>query len=118
MESLRDSINQLIEKTLTMEQNQEISQDPRLQKMIEEAIDPCNQSQPYEEGNTEDSQIEILKESNLLGKNQDFSPTEKSIVKRHKIRSMATRIKYSPTRVKSRNFLSNISYTGISKGDF
>ena len=30
---------------------------------------------------------------------------------------MATRIKYSPTRVKSRNFLSNISYTGISKGD-
>ena len=31
---------------------------------------------------------------------------------------MATRIKYSPTRVKSRNFLSNISYTGISKGDF
>ena len=30
---------------------------------------------------------------------------------------MATRIKYSPTRVKSKNFLSNISYTGISKGD-
>ena len=27
-------------------------------------------------------------------------------------------MKYSPTRVKSRNFLSNISYTGISKGDF
>ena len=32
MEALRDSINQLIEKTLTMEQNQEIPQDPRLQK--------------------------------------------------------------------------------------
>ena len=39
-------------------------------------------------------------------------------MKRHKIRYTATRIKYSPTRVKSRNFLSNISYTGFSKGDF
>ena len=28
------------------------------------------------------------------------------------------RIKYSPTRIKSRNFLSNISYTGINKNDF
>ena len=118
MEALRDSINQLIEKTLTMEQKQEIPQDPRLQKMIEEAIDPCDQSQPYEEENIDDSRIEILQQSNLPEKNQDFSPTEKSIVKRHKIRYMATRIKYSPTRVKSRNFLSNISYTGITKGDF
>ena len=118
MEALRDSINQLIEKTLTMEQNQEIPQDPRLQKMIEEAIDSCNQSQLYEEKNMEDSQMEILQQSNLQEKNQHFFPTEKSIVKRHKIRYMATRIKYSPIRVKSRNFLSNISYTGISKGDF
>ena len=31
---------------------------------------------------------------------------------------MATRIKYSPTRVKSRNFLSNISYTSVNKCDF
>ena len=31
---------------------------------------------------------------------------------------MATRIKYSPTRVKSRNFLSNISYNSVSKCDF
>ena len=37
---------------------------------------------------------------------------------RHKIRYTATRIKYFPTRIKSRNFLSNISYTGISKNDF
>ena len=81
-------------------------------------MDPCNQSQPYEEENIEDSQIEILQQSNLPEKNQDFSPTEKSIGKRHKIRCTATRIKYSPTRVKSRNFLSNISYTDISKGDF
>ena len=28
------------------------------------------------------------------------------------------RIKYSPTRIKSRNFLSNISYTAINKNDF
>ena len=119
METLRDSINQLIEKTLKMEQNQEEKpQDPRLQQILEEAIDPCNQSQPYEEENKEDCQIEILQQNNLPEKNQDFSPTEKSIVKRHKIRYTATRIKYSPTRVKSRNFLLNISYTGISKGDF
>ena len=31
---------------------------------------------------------------------------------------MATRIKYLPTRVKSRNFLSNISYNSVSKSDF
>ena len=37
---------------------------------------------------------------------------------RHKIRYTATRIKYSPTRIKSRNFLSNISYSGINKNDF
>ena len=119
METLRESSDQLIEKTLKMEQNQEeIPQDPRLQQIIEEAIDPCNQIRPYEEENIEDSQIEILQESHLPEKNQDFFQTEKSIVKRHKIRYTATRIKYSPSRVKSRNFLSNISNTGISKGDF
>ena len=51
-------------------------------------------------------------------KSHDFFPTEKSIAKRKKIRYTATRIKYSPTRVKSRNFLSNISYNSISKADF
>ena len=118
MESLKDNINQLIEKTLAMEENQETAQDPRLQQILEEAIDPCNQSQPYEEENIEDSLIEILQWNNLPEKTQDYSPTEKSIVKRHKRRYTATRVKYSPIRVKSRNFLSNISYTGISKGDF
>ena len=39
-------------------------------------------------------------------------------INRHKIRYTATRIKYSPTRIKSRNFLLNISYTGINKNDF
>ena len=51
-------------------------------------------------------------------KSHDFFPTEKSIAKRKRVRYTATRIKYSPTRVKSRNFLSNISYNSISKADF
>ena len=55
----------------------------------------------------------------VLEKSQDFSQqTENKIVNRHKIRYTATRIKYSPTRIKSRNFLSNISYAGINKNDF
>ena len=37
---------------------------------------------------------------------------------RHKIRYTATRIKYSPTRIISINFLSNISYSGINENDF
>ena len=49
-----------------------------------------------------------------LEKSQDFSQqTENKIVNRLKIKYTATRIKYLPTRIKSRNFLSNISYTGI-----
>ena len=129
MESLKEHINQLIENTLKMETKQEEKpQDMRIQKMIEEAIDPCNQSQPYPEEDPwslpeEDSQKikqETLQTSeDLLEKNLDFYLSEKSVIKRQKIRYTATRIKYSPTRVKSRNFLSNISYTGIiSKGDF
>ena len=46
-----------------------------------------------------------------------LSETEDKIVNRHKKRYTATRIKYSPTRVKSVNILLNISYTGISKKD-
>ena len=42
METLTKRVNQLIEKTLEMEK----VQDPRFQKTIEEAMDPCNQSQP------------------------------------------------------------------------
>ena len=52
METLRDSINKLIEKTLTME-------DPRLNKIPE--------SQPYSD-NEEDGTM-----TEELGKNQDFS---------------------------------------------
>ena len=115
MNELRDSINKLIEKTLTMEKNQELKQEEE-----EEIIDwthPMYQSQPYLEENQEE--VEIIEEK-CTEKSQDLSPspTKKSILNRHRIKYTATRIKYSPTRVKSRNFLSNISYTGISKGDF
>ena len=93
METLRDSINKLIEKALTME-------DPRLNKLPE--------SQSYSD-NEEDSTM-----AEELEKSQDFSQqTENKIVNRLKIKYTATRIKYLPTRIKSRNFLSNISYTGI-----
>ena len=51
-------------------------------------------------------------------KSQDISPPKDSIIKRHRAKYTATRTKYSPTRIKSRNFLSNIRYTGINKSDF
>ena len=54
-----------------------------------------------------------------LEKKQHFSQqTEDKIINRHRVRYTTTRIKYSPTRIKSRNFLSYISYTGINKSDF
>ena len=59
-----------------------------------------------------------ISSEDLLEKNQDFYPSESSIAKRQKVRYLATRIKYSLTRVKSRNFLSNIGYKSISKCDF
>ena len=118
MEVLRDSINQLITKTLKMEQNQ-VVQDPRLIKkeQEEEEIDwthPCMQSQPMPESEVEEMNTENIETEE---KSQNISP-EDSIVKRHRIKYTATRIEYSPTRIKSRNFLSSISYTGINKGDF
>ena len=104
MESLRDSINQLLKNKLKMEQSLPVK-DPRLIKKQQEEI--------KEENIESNSQTE-----EILEKKQDFSPAENSIIKRHKTRYMASRIKYSPTSVKSRNFLSNISYTGINKSDF
>ena len=103
MDSLRENINKLIQKTLTME-------DP---------TDPRLQSQPmYDSDNAVDYSEEILENSQQQPeKNQNFSqqaPADKT-VNRHKVRYTATRIKYSPTRIKSRNFLSNIFYTGIRK---
>ena len=118
MEHLRDNINQLIKNTLKMEQSLPV-QDPRLVivKKEEEEIDwtsPMLQSQPY----PEEEHTEVIEEKPLSAeKNQNFS-TEDSIIKRHRTRYTATRIKYLPTRIKLRNFLPNISYTGINKTDF
>ena len=116
MESLAEKVNLLTEKTLAME-------DPRLQKEIEKSTDSINQSQPlrdYEEENQETASEEAAQDSSedQVERNQDFYPTESSISKQQKVRYLATIIKYSPTMVKSRNFLSNISYTSVNKCDF
>ena len=102
MERLRAKFNKIVQKVLEME-------DPRLKNNKIDYTSPMLQIQPmYESNNATD--IKIKEE------NQDFSQqAEHKIVNRHKIRYTATRIKYFPTRIKSRNFLSNISYTGISK---
>ena len=105
MESLRFNFNKIVQKALEME-------DPRLKNNEIDYTSPMLQTQPmYKSDNVTD--IEIKEE------NQDFSQqTEDKIVNRHKISYTAPRIKYSPTKIKSRNFLSNISYTGTSKNDF
>ena len=81
METLRDSINELIEKTLTMEQQQ--VEDHRLQKMIQDAMDPCLQTQPYpsntEVENMEESKTEVLQEGDQLEKTKiSFRPGSRS----------------------------------------
>ena len=109
-------VNILIERTIAM------TESPRRS----EEIDPWTQpSQPLPESgysssvsNQEQEQNDNNKTTTEPEKSHDFYPTEKSIAKRKRIRYTATRIKYSPTRVKSRNFLSNISYNSISKADF
>ena len=92
---------------------------------MEDPTDLRLQSQPMysnSNDNAVDYSEEILENGQQQpGKSQNFSqqaPATKKIVNRHKIRYTATRIKYSPTWIKSRNILSNISYTGISKNDF
>ena len=90
MEVLRDNINQLITKTLKMEQNQ-VVQDPRLtKKEQEEEIDwthPCMQSQPFPE---EEENMENIEEE---GKSQDISPPNDSVIKRHRTKYTATKDK-------------------------
>ena len=107
MDTLRNNINKLIQKTLTME----------------DLTDLRFQSQPMQEtDNAVDYSKEILESSQQLPEeSQSFSqqvPPASKIVDQHKVRYTSTRTKYSPTRIKSINFLSNISYTGISKNDF
>ena len=102
MDSLRENLNTLIEKTLRMENLSPT--DSRLQ------------SQPMYESNVGNLEEEIQEVSKQLPEKSQDSANK--IVNSHNIRYTATRIKYSPTRIKSRNFLSNISYTGINKNDF
>ena len=73
------------------------------------------QSQPlYDTDNAVDYSEKLKQELK-----KDLSQqTQSKIVDRHRKRYTATRIKHSPTRIKSRNFLSNISYTDINKKDF
>ena len=120
MERQTEQVNHLIKKTIAME-------DLR-QTKDEQEIDPWtqpSQSLPEEEedgyfSNSKDktTQNKLKEIGTQSEKSPDFFPTEKSITKRKKVRYTATRIKYSPTRVKSRNFLSNISYNSINKADF
>ena len=99
METLKDNFNNLVLKTLEMDQIETVDYMTTLQ------------SQPlYQSKNEAESQQDKTEN------NQNSSKSD--IVSRHRIKYTATRIKYSPTRIKSRNFLSNISYTGINKKDF
>ena len=123
MTALRESINKLIEETLTMEEQPKHSY-PLTESQLQELLDPRLQTQPPLSEDVNKEAMEVIQKSSPE-KNLDFSqqppentPVEKSIVKRKRIKYSATRIKYSPTRVKSRNVLSNISYNGISKADF
>ena len=99
MESLKENFNNLVKKTLEMDPVETMEYMTTLQ------------SQPmYESENEAESQQDQIE------KNQNSSKSD--CVSRHRIKYTATRIKYSPNRIKSRNFLSNISYTGINKKDF
>ena len=93
METLKENFNNLVLKTLEMDQIETL------------------QSQP-----TYESENEIESQQDQTEKNQNSSKSD--IVSRHSIKYSATRIKYSPTRIKSRNFLSNISYTALIKKTF
>ena len=121
METLTRNVNSLIEKTLEMENEQAL----RIQQEIDDALNPMYQTQPLpgydylEEEEKEDQKPLIKTEVVEQPENSpDIYPSEKAIAKRQKVRYLATRIKYSPTRVKTKNILSNIGYTSVSKCDF
>ena len=98
---LKDSLNRL-----AMEAD---PTDPRLQSQ------PLSDSEHYSQVMTDDNPQE--NSLDVPEKKPNFSLKNK-IVNRHTVRYTATRIKYSITQIKSRNFLSNISYTGINRNDF
>ena len=81
-------------------------------KKIMEDFQSIEQSQkiPFLESDEEQQP-----EEQIIEKNQNSC--EKT-ANRHRAKYTTTRIKYSPTRIKSRNVLSNTSYTGINKNDF
>ena len=94
-------------------------EDPRL------IFHPEEQSQEIPVSSSEEginNLAENNQESKETKKSQDFSQQtaneQEKVLDRHRKRYTATRIKYSPTRIKSRNFLSNISYSGINKNNF
>ena len=108
------NVNSLIEKNLEMENEKDL----KIQQEIDDTMNPLYMSQHLPDYFEEEDINTELEEGQQLGKSSDIYPTENSIAKRQKVRYLATRIKYSPTRVKSRNFLSNIGYTSLSKSDF
>ena len=71
-------------------------------EMEDESVKALHQEGIY--SHSQPMNLEILETS------KDFSPADK-IVNRQEIR-------YTATRIKSRNFLSNISYADIRKSDF
>ena len=89
METLKDNFNNLVLKTLEMDQIETVDYMTTLQ------------SQPLHQ-----SKNEAESQQDKTENNQNSSKSD--IVSRHRIKYTATRIKYSPTRIKSRNFLSNI----------
>ena len=83
MTELRDSINKLIEKTLTMEKNQEQTQEEIINSLTEEEIldltHPMYQTQTYSNEDEEDKEEKKdFQESSthLPQKTQDFSPPD------------------------------------------
>ena len=109
MESLRSNFKDLVKQTLVMES----VLDPRLQ----------SQTTKRHQGicwDTDRRRLQGEFDRCASKKSQDFSTNDKKnkVMDCYKVRYTATRIKYSTTSIKSRNFFSTISYTGINKQDF
>ena len=105
MESIRESFDNLVKETLAM--------DLRLQ------IQPLSDSEEYSQTVT-DPDLEENSTDALAEKSPNLSSDDKKnkAANRYKVQYTATRIKYSTTRIKSTNFLSNVSYTGINRNAF
>ena len=93
-------------------------EDPRLAFCLDDQSQKMLVSSEEDISDLENNQ----QQSEKTKKKQDFSQEtvddQKKILSRQKIRYTATRVRYSLTRIKSRHFLSNISYSGINKNDF